>query len=223
MKRRLVSQIYLAVLLLGIGILIVAQLRTQRHLRVVSYDRDEQALLLSELIDANLRLQDEIDLLAAQQAAYEDSDRGAILEELVAELNRMRVFNGVVEVSGPGIELLVDGPLNALDLQDLVNELRNAGAEAIMLNDHRLVVDSVFVVEGKGLVTVDGQAVQRPYHLRAIGDPDTMETAMLRPGGLIPLFRGSYSNLTVQLQEHSRLVIGVHRPRHVLRFAQAVE
>jgi uncharacterized protein YlxW (UPF0749 family) len=119
--------------------------------------------------------------------------------------------------------LLLDGPLSALDLLDVVNELRNAGAEALALNGHRLVADSVFAVEGRGTVVVDGHPVRRPYHLEAIGDPDTIETALLRPGGLLAVFRRVYPNLIAQSTQHARLVLGVHRPHRAFDYAEPIE
>jgi uncharacterized protein YlxW (UPF0749 family) len=119
--------------------------------------------------------------------------------------------------------VLVDGPLSALDLQDLVNEIRNAGAEAISLNGERLVVYSVFVIEEKGGVMVGTKSIQRPYLFQAIGDPDTIETALLRPGGVVALLRRTYPNLTVQTAQHTHLVLGVHRPRRALQYVQAIE
>jgi uncharacterized protein YlxW (UPF0749 family) len=223
LKRSLVSLLCVTGLLAVVGILIVAQLRVQRHLRSVSYDRDEQAVLLSELVDANRRLRAEIESLTMQQNAYMGENRGAILEELVAELNRVRALNGAVEVSGPGIELLLGGLQSALDLQDVVNELRNAGAEAVALNGHRLVVNSVFVVEERGSIVVDGQAVSRPYRFEAIGDPDTLETALLRPGGQLSLFQRTYPNLVVQVTQRSSLVLGVHRPQLAFEYAEPTE
>jgi uncharacterized protein YlxW (UPF0749 family) len=161
--------------------------------------------------------------LRAQQAAYKGENRGAVLEELVAELNRVRVVSGKVEVSGPGIALLIDGPLSALDLQDVINELRNAGAEAIALNHHRLVVHSVLAVDAHGSITIDGQPLARPYLFQAIGDADTIETALLRPGGLISLFRRTYPNLVVQSTQYPRLVLGIYRPPVAFQYAQPVE
>jgi uncharacterized protein YlxW (UPF0749 family) len=222
LRRRVISQVCMAALLLAVGVLVVAQLRVQKRLRAQSYDPGEQAVLLSELVDADRRLRSEIGLLEAQYAAYQVADRGGILEELVGELNRVRVLNGVVEVSGPGVEVLVDGPLRALDLQDLVNELRNAGAEAIAVNGHRLIASSVFGVADGGALMVDGKAVQRPYQLEAIGDPDTIETAFLRQGGLVSVLRQSYPNLYVQTTQHLRLVVGVHQPRSGLEYGEPV-
>ena len=223
MRRSLFSQVFLTFLLLVVGVLIAVQLRVQRRLRVTSVDQDEQAVLLSELVDANSSLRAEIESLKAQREAYAHESRGAVLEELVAELNRGKAINGMVEVSGPGVELLVDGPLTALDLQDLINELRNAGAEATALNGHRWVLNSVLVVNDKEEMTMNGHSIHRPYQVRAIGDSDTMETALRRPGGVISLFRRTYSNLVVQITQHPRLVLGVHRPQLAFQYAKPVE
>jgi len=222
-KRRIGSQLLLTVLTLVLGMAIVAQVRARGRTYVVAASQENQALLLSELVDANRSLRAEIEFLESQLAIYEGMSRSIGLQELVTELNRVKVLNGLVEVSGPGVELLVDGPLNVLDLQDLINELRNAGAEAIALNDHRLVVHSVWGAESGGEIVLDGYLISRPYHLQAIGDPDTLETALLRPGGLVRLFRRTYPNLTVTSAKNPRLVLGIHRPQHELHYAEPVD
>lgn len=222
MRKSIVSQISVTVLLLAAGVLVVAQLRVQNRLRAQGYDQGDQAVLLSGLVDADRRLRNEIELLEMQHDAYQESDRGGILEELVGELNRVRVLNGAVEVSGPGVEVLVDGPLYAVDLQDLVNELRNAGAEAIAVNGQRLVVSSVFRAGEADTLIVDGTPIRRPYQLEAIGDPGTIETAFLRQGGLVSLLRQSHPNLYVQTTQHSRLVLGVYQPQTGLVYAEPV-
>ncbi len=222
MRKSIVSQISVTALLLAAGVLIVAQLRVQNRLRAQSYDRDDQAVMLSELVDADRRLRNEIEVLETQYASYQGTDRGGILEELVDELNRVRVLNGAVEVSGPGVEVLVDGPLYAADLQDLVNELRNAGAEAIAVNGQRLVVSSVFRAGEADTLIVDGVTISRPYQLEAIGDPDTIETALLRHGGLVSVLRRSHPNLYVQTTQHLRLVLGVYQPQSSLVYAEPV-
>lgn len=202
-------------LLLGVGLQV--QFRAQGRAPVVASDREAQALLLSELVEAGGRLRAEIESLDAQLAAYETKSGGVGIQELVSELNRVKVLNGLIEVSGPGIELLIDGPLSALDLQDIVNELRNAGAEAISLNGHRLVVASVLTVETMGQVRVDGHLLTRPFLFQAIGDSHTLESAALRPGGLVYLQRHSFPGLTVTTVRRPRLVLQVHRSQDARR------
>jgi uncharacterized protein YlxW (UPF0749 family) len=216
------SRLCLAAVLLGLGVATVAQLRTQRNLQKTRYDEDEQVVLLSELVDANHRLRTEIASLSEQLAASGTDRSGTMLEELVTDLNRVRMLNGVTVVAGPGVEIVLDGPLNALDLQDMLNELRNAGAEAITLNGMRLAVDSAFDVGQDGELRLDGQVVRRPYRLQTIGDPQTIEAAVLRRGGLIALLERSYPGLAVQATQRDRLVLEASRTPVTLQYAEIV-
>lgn len=217
------SRLCLAAVLLGLGIATVAQLRSQRNLQMRRYDEDEQVVLLSELVDANHRLRTEIASLSAQLTASETARSGTMLEELVADLNQVRMLNGVTVVAGPGLELVLDGPLNALDLQDLLNELRNAGAEAIMLNGVRITLDSAVSMDQSGNLSLGGRAIRRPYRLQAVGDPQTIETAILRRGGLISLLERSYPGLSVQVAQRERLVLDASRTPVTLEYAGAVQ
>jgi uncharacterized protein YlxW (UPF0749 family) len=69
-------------------------------------------------------------------------------------------------------------------LLDLVQELRDAGAEAIAVNGRRVGGTTAFSVRD-GAVTVDGHAVGQPYDVVAIGDPATLEVGLKIPGGAI--------------------------------------
>jgi uncharacterized protein YlxW (UPF0749 family) len=222
-RRGVFSLVLMTVVMLVLGIMVVAQFRAVGRLRPLSGTGDEQAVLLSALADANSRLRAEVASLEAQDVEYERVRGMAGLEELVADLNRVRVLNGMVEVSGPGMELLLDGPLNALDLQDVVNELRNAGAEAITLNSRRLVVNSVLGIDAKGQVLLDGQPIVRPYQFMAIGDPGTVETAVLRSGGLVSLLQRTYPNLIVQTVQHARVVMEIRRAQSPFQYARPAE
>jgi uncharacterized protein YlxW (UPF0749 family) len=222
-SRRLVFRIPLALLALLLGVGVVVQFRAQRRVRAVSSDREAQALLLSELVGANDDLRAEIAALESQLAVYGTDRRAVGLQELVDELNRIKTLNGLVEVSGPGIELEIDGALSALDLQDLVNELRNAGAEAISLNGYRLVVSSAPATGNEGQLVVDGQVVTRPFSFQAIGDPKTLESALLRPGGLLLLQQRSYPNMAVTVRQQTHLVLAVHPPQTAFQYAQRRE
>jgi uncharacterized protein YlxW (UPF0749 family) len=121
------------------------------------------------------------------------------LESLTRDLENLRMANGEVEVTGPGATLLVDGDVTLFELQDLVNELRNASAEAIAVNGVRVVTRSAIVVDQDGRITVDRQPLSRPYRLEAIGDPDTLVPALERKGGLIALLRAGDVGLTIEV------------------------
>ena len=206
-----------------VGITIIVQIRTYSRAHIQTFRPDEEAILLSELVNANHDLRNEITSLEQQLAAYDQVSRRTVLEELVEEMNQVKVANGAIEVSGPGIELTIDGEISVLDLQDLLNELRNAGAEALALNGHRIVSHSVLIMDQAGQFTVDGNPISHPYTLQAIGDPDTLETAMLRSGSAADLLQRTMPNLTLSSVQQSRLVLPVFRSQMQFEYAQLVE
>jgi uncharacterized protein YlxW (UPF0749 family) len=219
----LLSRLCLAAVLLGLGIATVAQLRTQRNLQKTQYEEDQQVVLLGELVEANHRLRTEIESLTSQLATSGSGRSGTMLEELVSDLNRVRMLNGVTDVEGPGVELVLDGPLSALDLQDLVNEFRNAGAEAVAVNGIRLTVDSAFDVGEDRAPRLDDVVLRRPYRVEAIGDPQTLEAAILRRGGLLSLLERSYPGLAVEATRRERLLLSASRTTFTMEHARAVQ
>jgi uncharacterized protein YlxW (UPF0749 family) len=207
--RRRVIQLSLTMICLGLGLLLVVQLRTQSNIRQ-SASSEEWEYIGAELIDGNARLRDEIEALRAQLAELQDIEGGGVVvESLVDEVNYLRIANGLVEVSGPGIEVEIAGPVSVLDLHDLINELRNAGAEALALNGHRIVAWSAISTDGKQ-VTVDSEPVQAPYHLVAIGDAHTLEGALVRPGGLVSLLQQAHGGISITVERREKVILPVY-------------
>ena len=207
---------------LVLGLLLVVQLRSQRDARQTLQDTEWEYAVV-DLIDNNARLREEIEDLETQLAEL-GRERGstAILESLVNEANQLRIANGLVEVSGPGIEVEAGGPLTVLDLHDLINEVRNAGAEALALNGRRLVTWSAIGTDG-GHVTVDGQPVLPPYRLEVIGDSDSLETALLRPGGLVELLERLDERITVAVRRRDKLTLTVYDQPMAFVYARPVD
>jgi uncharacterized protein YlxW (UPF0749 family) len=102
--------------------------------------------------------------------------------------------------TGPGIELEIDDPQAAVQANDLietVQELRDAGAEAMQIGGVRIVARTAFVDAGGGML-VDKQLVLPPYKLLAVGDPQTLGAAMEIPGGVLEVLRGRGAKGTVR-------------------------
>ena len=100
---------------------------------------------------------------------------------LANELEQAKKIAGLTEVRGDGIVVTLSDAeevILARDLYDLVNELRLAGAEAISINDKRIVnmTDIVDIVEKVILVNVE--RTSSPYVIKAIGDPKYLESAL---------------------------------------------
>nr|WP_256790169.1 DUF881 domain-containing protein [Frankia sp. AvcI1] len=105
-----------------------------------------------------------------------------------ARADELAILAGTVPVGGPGLELTIRDPHRAVDasvLVDALQELRDAGAEAIEIAGVRAIVSTYIADEpGHGLI-VDGTSVAAPYVLRVVGDAHTLDQALRIPGGVL--------------------------------------
>jgi uncharacterized protein YlxW (UPF0749 family) len=224
MKTR-ASQLSITLVALMLGVLVMAQFATQQHMsqkRALASGVDG-ALLISSLVEGNARLRQEVNDLDAQMDSYRSATNQSKLQAMQDELDRLKVFNGAVQVYGLGVQVTLDGPVAVLDLQDLLNELRNAGAEALALNGQRLIASSIIEPMADGSIIMDGVAVRRPYVFTALGDPATLETALLRPGGLLTVFSNSRQGLMVSVQQRDRLTMPIYTTKSAFQYAVPVK
>ena len=224
MKSRL-ARLAITLVAFLIGVLVMAQFATQQRINAkrATASGVEGALLISNLVEANARLRQEVSELDVQLDNYRGTTSQAPLQAMTDDLNRLKILNGAVQVSGPGVRVMLDGPATVLDLQDLVNELRNAGAEALSLNDQRIVASTVILPQADGSILVDGVATRRPYRFVAIGDAATLETALLRPGGLLTVFSNSREGIRVNVEKHAGLVEPAHSAAGAFQYAVPVK
>ena len=115
------------------------------------------------------------------------------------QLTRAEILAGLVDVKGPGISVTlndaanrsVTGGLDANstlihdeDLRRVINELASAGAEAISVNDSRIISTSAVRCVGP-TVLVNDTKMAPPYVIRAIGKPEQLEAALNLKGGVV--------------------------------------
>jgi len=219
------AQLSLTIVCFVLGLLLVAQFRTQRvtSRTLLSASSADQLVITSSLVENNARLREEMEALEEQLGEYQQATGRAVLEALVEELNKVRVINGLMEVSGLGVEVSIDGPIGVLDIQDLINELRNAGAEALTINGERLTLYSVIASTEDGVMIVNGMKLSRPYILQAIGQPEALETALLRRGGLIATLERNYDGLAVSVIKRERMVLPVYKGAIEFVYASPIE
>ena len=90
------------------------------------------------------------------------------------------------------------------DLLSVINELRSAGAEAISLNGERILATSEVRCTG-AVVTVNGRRYAAPYVIFAIGDPDTLYSALTMRNGVVDIL--SQWGITVRVTASDQLLI----------------
>lgn len=188
-RRQLLAGVLCAVL--GFGAVTQAQSRDEGSVLQTARQSD-----LIQILDAQSqlaeRLEDELaDLQEARDAFASDGDQQQLaIEQALQRRDVLGVLAGTLPARGPGVSVTIADPddgVTATRILSTVQELRNAGAEAIQVNDVRVVATTYFVDSDDGLV-VDGTPISAPYRLEAIGDADTLETAMGIPGGVVDTF-----------------------------------
>jgi uncharacterized protein YlxW (UPF0749 family) len=181
------AQISLFAVALLIGVLLVGQLRSQqRPTEIRQLPAQELSQLIDTLAERNRELRNGLADLRDTLDEYRiaGTQGQSALNVTREDLRRITAFGGMAPVVGQGLVLEIDGSLDAIALNDLVNELRNAGAEAIAVDDVRITHRSV-AVQGPRSLVIDGVEIGQSFTISAIGSPDGLLTAMERPGGII--------------------------------------
>jgi uncharacterized protein YlxW (UPF0749 family) len=188
--------IWAAIIALFLGFAAVTQVRSQEvYSRSLNLETPSSlTTLIANLSETNNELRNEIFDLRRDVSEARDSvaNGKGTLTEAQRQLARLRVFSAQSAVTGPGISIKIAGAFDERALSDLVNELRNAGSEAISVNEMRVGPKSYFTAAADHAIAVDARALRGPWIVRAIGSPDVVYVAMTRTGGIIGQFELIY-------------------------------
>jgi uncharacterized protein YlxW (UPF0749 family) len=191
LRRSIAGPLALAVAAAAVGFLVVGQLRGQdREAAPLSAESEgDLARILADLNSEADALQGEIAELRIQLSDLRRSSRddAAAAEAADEQLRNLQVLAGTTPVAGPGVVVTIDDPSSSVtydSLIDVVQELRDAGAEALAVNDVRIGVATAFA-ERDAKITVDGTLLTVPYRVSAIGQPATLDGGLKIPGGAV--------------------------------------
>ena len=195
-----------------VGFLLTAQFRAGQGVTEQLEAESEQDLtrIFASLNEESAALRDEISDLRLELAALESSAaRDELAREAAArQLEELEILAGLVPARGPGVGVRIDDPSGSFEyelLLDLVQELRDAGAEAISVNGRRVGAATAFSSR-RGEVTVDGRVVSAPYEVVAIGDPATLEVGLRIPGGAADTL-AALDGVTVEVERRSDVLV----------------
>lgn len=178
-SRRVQHLVAVGLLSALLAVVTVLQVRSQAEVvrSLEGQDNASLAFSIDDLHRSNDALEVQSAALANQRERLRTSGESEATSALQDEQARLRVIEGLVPVHGPGVTITVEAPLTSLDLQDATNNLRIAGAEAVAINDRRVVASTVFRQSGAA-VSIDGSEVRGPWSLVAIGDPSRLTDAV---------------------------------------------
>ena len=177
-------QVVVALLLALVGFAAVTQVRSTEVDETYSTLREQDLIdVLNGLAGTTQRAESEITRLqrTRDELQSDTSRRQAALEQAQSEVDTLNILAGLVPVTGPGIRITiteVEGTVEVGSLIDTVQELRTVGAEAMQFNGQvRIIAQSSFT-DDVGGISVDGVALESPYVIDVIGDPEVLAGAM---------------------------------------------
>ncbi|WP_067471903.1 DUF881 domain-containing protein [Actinomadura hibisca] len=209
------GQLVGGLLCLLVGFAVVAQVKsTQRDTTFATARQDELVGILSDLSQRSERLRGDLRDLEGTKAGLERDVQGeTALEEARERATTYGLLAGTLPAEGPGVEIQISDPRRAVrsvNLLDTLQELRDAGAEVIQVNDLRAGTGTYFL-DAPGGVTADGRALAPPYRFLAIGDPHTMTTALNIPGGVVRTLHDAGAGIVIT--PRSRITVDTVRSR----------
>ena len=207
------GQLIAAVMLFIVGLGGVMQIRINTADDTYTNARREDLVqLLDGLGSESRRLEDEINQLERTRTSLQsgaDTQRVA-REEAEKRVQVLSILAGTVPAEGPGIRMRIadpDNKVNADVLLNAVEEMRDAGAEVLEVNDSiRVVASTWFGSDGNGLV-IDGRSVSTPITVEVIGEPHSLEEAARFRGGIVSEITGPQIGGTVQIEQLNRVVV----------------
>ncbi len=183
-------QVALAALLALVGFAVVVQVRSYNtSTEFAGARRGDLVQLLDSLGAADQRARAQLrELERTRQALRTSSDQArAAARAARQQAIDLAILSGRAPATGPGVAVTIEDPQGAVGARTLLNaveELRDAGAEAIQVNGVARVVASTYFADTEQGIEIDGATVEPPYQLVAIGDSDTLRAAVRFRGGL---------------------------------------
>ena len=219
------GKVLIAIVFMVLGFMLSVQYKVTVQQRTIRMDRVED---LSERLKAmeteNKHLLQEINELRKKGAdRAKDNDQ-----------ERLQLLAGTTAVEGAGIEVVLDDSaipkkanenpnlyiIHDEDLLRVLNELRAAGAEAISLNDQRIVAMSEVRCAGP-TVSVNNIRSAPPYVIKAIGAPKTLTSALRLRGGVVETFE--FWGIQVKIKSQDKVQIPALKAPRNFEYAKSVE
>lgn len=187
-KGKITITIIIGIMCFILTALIFLQVKTISQTNISELELMRESELKTEITSLKTKFEETVKkvtetnnkILEYEEASNEGKEASELLQQ---ELKETEELLGKTSVTGEGIIIkLANGgeqQVNAEDLLELINLLKNAGAEAISINEHRIAYDSYIVdINEKNYITIKGEYVTSPYTIKAIGNTTYLESAV---------------------------------------------
>jgi uncharacterized protein YlxW (UPF0749 family) len=212
----------IGVLTLLLGFAFAVQVRAVGDDQQYAGAREEDLVRILDDLDAReerLRGQIADQRNALQDLTSSDSQSATALEEARARAEAIGILNGTIAAQGPGLVITIRDPdeeVRVSDVLDAIQELRGAGAETMQIDGVRVGV-STAITGTPGNLMVDGRPVTAPYEFVVIGAPESMQTALNIPGGVVQDL--TRQGASVDIVPSEQVVVDALRPLDTPQYA----
>ena len=235
MKSKKVISIVLGLMCFALTLGICVQLKTVKGSNTVISQNYEENNLRAEVLRYKEKYDNKYNELERAEDELEEerqksTENNSYLEQKEEEIKQGNKVIGMTEVTGPGVIVTLSDSKKdastALNVSDLlvhdadvlsvINELKNAGAEAISINEQRLVPTSSIVCGGN-IIEINGEKVGAPFEIKAIGLPEQL-AALSRPGGYLEILKKA--TVGVDLKKSNSITIPKYTGVITYKFVQ---
>ncbi len=181
------AQLSIGFVALVLGFLSIVQLRAQAGgTGLANLSSQDLTTLIANLNQRNAQLSTEVSTLQAQARDLQAARTLGVsaIGGLQNDLQGLRLWAGLDPVQGRGVAVDCSGPMTAGDANDLLNELRLAGAEALAIDQVRVVASTVVAGPAGGL-SVENVPLGATFRVSAVGNPVNLTAALTRIGGIV--------------------------------------
>ncbi len=207
-------QLTLTIAFACLGLLLSLQIRTHKAMvnDLNSQNNEALAVIARNLTSKYYRLIQEVwDLRSERKLLEQSEDRNkTVLEAMARERQKLNIATGSIPVEGPGLIITImqnDQYFRYNDIIDIVNELWNAGAEAISVNSYRVNNNTSFLPgneEPFTTIMLNGVKLSYPYVIMAIGEPAALDKGISIPSGIIDNLRTIYK-IPLEIKQEEKI------------------
>lgn len=194
MKGKYIMTVSIGLVALILTMVMFTQFKTVYQTDITAIETMRETELRTELSDwknkyeeVEARLQDTESKIAEYQSQISNSEESSnILENDLAETEE---YLGYTKLIGEGIIVRLEDnefkQIERWDLLSLINELKLAGAEAISVNDERVISRTEIATVGYQFILINGNRIPSPFIVKAIGNKKYLESAITIKGGYL--------------------------------------
>lgn len=196
-KEKIIFTVTIAIACFSLVAVMSMQFKIVNQTDITAIENMREAELRTELAnwkakyeETDLKYQETQDKIKEYKETKQSNEETS--EVVETELEQVNMLMGKTDVEGEGIEITLRevensdvGKINADDLLMIVNALKLAGAEAISINDERIINMSDIFTINNNFIKVNGQRILAPYVIKAIGNQVYLESGVLGNGGYI--------------------------------------